>query len=689
MSNIAKIVVPLLLVGAVAGWYLTQPSAPVPVVAPPEPAPVTQPTPDNAPAPVVQAQATQPAAPEPDRRAGEVDNSHADAEQGVRGRIRRPDGAPAAGVPVHLMENITTDIAQIFLNNKMGRTSPPVASTTTDADGAFALGVRRVGKPVDLRVVADDHPELSRQGIKVRDGDWYDAGDLTLEQGAVVTGRVVDSVTKAPVANAAVTLVPASQTMVIAAAPGRERGTPTTADQGGFFRFANAPRTGAITLTADAPGFASAQLVNQMVRTDAANDFTLELDRGLPIAGFVVDANGAPIGGATVNANGLSAKTPQNATVTAAADGSFAFPTLRTGPYALVATSASYAETRLPLVMTGDEAVKIVMSTRGAVKLRVLAASGQPVKAYRIGLLRYFPQNPDSVGKVLEWPDRSVTPGDYPRKYDGQFAQIGGLPTGEYRFQITENNHAKTLSPPFTVADGAEPAEVEARLTLGGAIVGVVVDDRGNPVPDAVVSSDMNGGLVAGSGLFEMFRTMLPEKHSAVQTRADGQGRFRLSKLAFADYMVRASHPSYCEGTAVDLKIESEGQVVDVGRIALALGTVVEGVVTIGGMPAGQVKVTVSTRLDAAGFAPQAGQPQGAPGKPPKGLFHATVQTDNDGRFRLLKRVPPGTYKATAQRPAVGNDPFGALLDIRESERELTIGAGQESVTVSFALNAR
>jgi hypothetical protein len=199
----------------------------------------------------------------------------------------------------------------------------------------------------------------------------------------------------------------------------------------------------------------------------------------------------------------------------------------------------------------------------------------------------------------------------------------------------------------------------------------------------------MNGGLVAGSGLFEMFRTMLPEKHSTVQTRTDGQGRFRLSKLAFADYMVRASHPNYCEGTAVDLKIESEGQVVDVGRIALALGTVVEGVVTIGGVPAGQVKVTVSTRLDAAGFAPPAGQAAGGPAKPPKGLFHATVQTNNDGQFKLLKRVPPGTYKATAQRPAVGNDPFGALLDIRESERELVVVPGQDLVTVTFALNAR
>ena len=55
--------------------------------------------------------------------------------------------------------------------------------------------------------------------------------------------------------------------------------------------------------------------------------------------------------------------------------------------------------------LNGDEAVKVVMSTRSAVKLRVLAANGQPVKAYRLGLMRYFPQNPDSIGKVLEFGD--------------------------------------------------------------------------------------------------------------------------------------------------------------------------------------------------------------------------------------------------------------------------------------------
>lgn len=686
MSNAAKIAVLLLLAAAGTAWFYLQPSsvvAPVTPVGGPQDTEPAKPEAGNEAAPVVQATAPTPQEPQ-QRESAPVGTSHADAEQGVRGRVLLPTGQPAVGVPVHLMENVANDIAQIFINNRTGRVNPPLASSVTDKDGVFALGVRKVGKSVDLRIVPEENPEFSRQAIKVRELDWYDTGDLTLEAGVVLSGRVIDAVTKAGLANATVFMNSTHQSQLMVATPGRERGTPMQTDANGWFLFANGPRQGAVNLFAEAKGYASGQLANQALKVDAQNEFTIELDQGLPLAGVVCDAAGVPIAGATVTANGLSAKTPQSGNATTGGDGRFNFPSMRVGPYMVTATSASHAETKLPLVMAGDELVKVVMSTRGAVKLRVLAANGQPAKAFRVALMRHFPQSPQSIGKVMEWADRSVTPGDYPRDWGGQFALVKGLPTGDFRFQITENNHAKTLSQPFTVIEGGEPVEVTAQLTLGGTITGRVVDDRGQAVVDATVSSDMNGGLAAGTGIFEMFRTMMPEKHTTSTTRTDAQGRFKLSKLAFADYMIRASHPDYCEGTAIDLKLEGEGQSVDAGVITLALGAVVEGTATIAGQPAGQVKITISTPMTAENL-PQPGQPA----KPAKPLFNATVQTDNDGRFRLLKRVPPGKYKATAQRPSAGGDPFGALLDIRETEREIVVAPGQDLVTITFALNQR
>ncbi|MFY9344049.1 MAG: carboxypeptidase regulatory-like domain-containing protein, partial [Planctomycetota bacterium] len=602
-------------------------------------------------------------------------------------------GAVAANVPVMLLESALNDPVQMFLNNKLGKTSPPLASALTAPDGTFALGLRKVGKGVDLRVVSEEHPEFHLQQIKVREGDWYDAKDVQLEAGVAVSGRVVETNTKTPVANATVYLASSHQSHAMLATPGRERGVPTTTSPDGTFRFANGPRQGLVNLVAEAQGYATAQILNQQLRTDGANDFTLEVELGQPIAGVVVDANGQPVGNVTVNANGLSSKTPQAGTAVTGSDGTFQFASLRAGPYQLTTASPQHAEAKAPLVMTGEMEVKIVLATRGSVRLKVLAANGQALKSYRVSLKRWFPNNPLGIANVMDWPDRSITPADYPTDFGGEFALVKGLPAGDFRFQLTDAVHAKTLSPGFTIVEGGPPAEVIATLTLGGAIIGTVTDDRGTPIADAVIATDMNGGIAADTGLFDIFRTMMPEKHTKATARTDAQGRFRISKLAFAEYMVRASHPNYCEGSSINLKLENEGQVVDAGVIQLALGAVLEGLTFIGGEPAGQVKVTVSTpmNVDTLPSTPKDGTP--APSQQPSGparvLFNATVQSDGDGRFRLLKRVPPGTYKVVASRPGSGNDVFSSLLDMKESAQEVTVAPGQETVTLTFNLGRR
>ncbi len=690
MSNVAKLVVPLVLLAAIAGgaaYYLTQEQDAPPVVPPTVMTPSPEPQPTEVPVVVSPPVVTQ----DPVRTAATGGNSQADAPQGVRGRVLLPTGGPAAGVPVMLLENAMNDMAQIFLNNRLGRLNPPIATATTADDGTFALGLRKLGKSIDLRVVSPEHPEFSRQQIKVREGDWYDAGDIPLELGLVVQGRVIEMHDKSGIANATVYMASSHQSHSMVAAPGRERGTPTMTDANGAFRFTNAPRTGLVNLSAEAPNYASSQLLNQQLKQDAPNEFTLELELGQPIAGVVVDQDGKPIGGVTINANGISRKTPQQATTTSDSDGNFEFASLRTGPYQLATVSTQFAEAKVPLALTGETEVKIVLTTRGTVKLKVLAANKQPVKAYRVSLKRYFAQNPDSIANVLDYGDRSINPGDYPRDLGGEWALVKGLPAGDFRFQISDSTHAKSLSEPFTIVEGSAPVEVVATLTLGGTITGTVIDDRGQPIADATVSTDMNGGLAADTGLFEIFRSMMPEKHSKASAKTDAQGRFRINKLAFAEYMIRASHPSYCEGSAINLKLLNEGQQLDAGVIQLALGTVVEGVTMVGGLPTGQIKVTISTPMSAESLPtaqPGGLNPAATPG-PARMLFNATVQSDGDGRFKLLKRVPPGTYKAHASRPGNGGDPFGALMDMRETEQQVVIGPGQETLSLTFNLSKR
>lgn len=690
MSNAPKIAVPLLLLAAVAGggayYYTSQQHEPPPTVTPTPATTPKAPEPKVEPAPVVQL----PVKTEPTRVVADTGMTHADAGQGVTGRVLLPNGEPAAGVPVYLLENMMNDMFAVVLNNAAGKSTPPLAAGQTAADGTFRLGVPRLGKAVDLRLTPEQYPEWSRQGIKVSEGDWYDTRDIKLEQGLVVIGRVIETHSKAPVANAAVYLASSGLNHTMVSAPGRERGMPTSTDANGNFRFDNAPRQGLVNLLAEAEGYSSGQLQNQPVKVDASNEFVLELELGQPIAGVVVDPDGKPLPSVTLNANGLSNKTPQTATTTTDGDGHFEFTNLRSGPYSLVATSPNHADTKTPLVMTGETEVKVVMASRGSVRLKVLAANDQAVKNYRLSLKKFFPQQPQNIGNVMEWADRTINPSDYPAQWNGEWALVRGLPSGDFRFQITDNAHAKTLSPSFTVVEGGEPTEVVCKLTLGGTITGTVIDDRGQPVADATVTTDMNGGFFMDSPLGDVFRSMMPEKHSKMVGKTNAQGVFRINKLAFADYMVRASHPDYCEGTVVDLKVEGEGQVLDAGVIQLMRGAIVEGVTMVGGQPAGQVKVTLSTPMTAEAVGGIPGKPGStAPGAPPKQLFNATVQSEGTGQFRLLKRVPPGTYKATATRPTSGGSPFDILWDIKESEQQVVISPGQDRVTLTFQLQQR
>lgn len=688
MSNAAKLFVSLLVVAILGGgaYFLLQqntPPATPPSPTAPERPQAPPPVPSNPPPRVEQAPTEQ----EPVRVAANTNPESADAAQGIKGRVLRPDGAPAAGVQLWLMESATNPV-QMFLKSQSGQAAPPIGSAVSREDGTFAIGLRTPGKAVDMRLTSEEFPDFNRSGLRVREGDWFDTGDLRLEAGSLVIGRVLDATTKAPVPGALVFLQNNNHNNLMHTTPGRERGIPTVTDANGTFGFTNAPRQAHVTLTAEAPGYAVTQLANRPLKADSANEFTLEIEQGEPIRGIVVDIEGKPVAGAQIRAIGLSSKTPQQERATSLEDGTFEFPTLRRGPYDLTTTSPHHCELKTGNVMTGESDVTLVLRARGSIKLQVLAAGSKtPVKSYTISLKRFFKNAPTSIANVPDFPDRRITPGDYSAEFGGQWAVVRGVPAGSYRFQITDDRHAKTLSPDFTVLEDGEPLEVVTEMSLGGTITGSVIDDRGAPVVGATVATDLNGGLGADSPLREVFLSAMPDRHTSQSTRTDGQGRFVLTKLAFADYMVRVAHPRFCEGKAINLKITEEGQAVDAGVIQLVLGATVTGTTMVGGQPMGQIKVQLSTPMTPE-IIKAAQDPNATPAQQQEAarqMFSVSVLSDGDGRFKLPKRVPPGTYRVTASRQG-SQDMFRVLMDVKESERQVTIVAGQDEMTLDFNL---
>ncbi len=679
--NAAKLLLPVLLVlGVGAGVYFamsggTVAEPGVPPTSEPE-TPKDEPRQPEAPA-VADTPSPRVAAQDPQRIEIKVaSSSNADAPQGVRGRVVLPNGSPAPESDVYLLKSSTADPLSLYLAHRRGQKTEPVAHVRTDAEGRFAIGMQKAGDSFDLRVVSDEHPEIQHKSIKIRTEDWYDTGDLQFAIGSIVQGRVLDEAAKFGIAEARVYLTIPGMTHQMLPTPGRERGILAITDGNGFFRYTNAPRGGSINLGAESGDYAFHELQNQIVKSDAPNDFTIELSRGQPISGVIVDGQGKPIGGATVLATAQSAKLPQTGQASSGSDGRFTLPLLRSGPYQLAVSATNYEDALEKPVFAGTEDVRIVLEQRGRVRLRVFSAKGSPIKNYSVGLKRWFANNPGSIGKVQEFRDLRVTPGDY----EGDYAIIRNVPNGEFVFQIMDNEHAKTLTTNFTMSAEKEPPVVEVTMTLGGMITGRVVDDAGAPVAGATVVTDMNGSLAA-EGFLEMFRNFLPDKHTVRTETTSRDGTFRLSRLAFADYMIRVSHPDFCEGTSLDLQVQNEGEERNVGDIQLRRGALVEGVCRIGGRGTGQIKVMIGPPT---GYKPEID----AKGRPIGGMmFTATAISNGEGEYRFSKRVPPGTYKIHAFKEAGNDDVFGRFKQMKETERPLIVGAGQDSIVQNFDLS--
>tara|TARA_R110002072_G_scaffold174303_4_gene329433 strand:+ start:37656 stop:39683 length:2028 start_codon:yes stop_codon:yes gene_type:complete len=595
-----------------------------------------------------------------------IDRARTELPQGIKGVVLLPDGTPAVGIAVTLLPNLRSDPLKAYLMTKSGQVVQPLATATTHSDGSFALGIQKPNESVDLRVNSVDYPEIARAPIDVAIDEWHDVGDLQFEQGLVVQGRVLDAATNAAVDNATIYLEP-NQNLL--AAPGRHRGTSMDVAADGSFRFFNAPKSGLIDLTVEANGYAPHRLTRQQLNATAANDFTIKLEIGHALTGVVVDQQGNAIPRAEVIAQALSAKTPQKETVYSDGDGRFEFTALAAGPYRLDTTAHNHAATTTPIALT-DEDIKVVMIKRNAVKLRVLARDGRDVKSYRLSLKRTFE---NGIGNVFGYRDRNITP----RDYRGKWAIIENVPYGQFCFQLTDQHHAKTLSPTFEVTIGNDDIEVVATLTTGAEITGTVIDGKGNPVAGAIVSTHRDGMDGFGASIFGQFGAMIPEKHQTRDTKTDQQGRFRLRALSFADYMITATHSDFCKASVKKLRLTTEGQIVDAGVLQMQRGALLTGITTESGRPAGQVDVKVSTPPEVIQEANK--------NNTPIDYFNAQARSDNSGSYRFLHRLPPGRYWITASR-VDNNNPFTPLFQTKQTGRELIIQPGQEQAEVSFDL---
>ncbi len=586
-----------------------------------------------------------------------------DHPQGVMGQVLTPQGAPAVGTKIFLMEASTTDLFQQLRLAHKGIRIPPLASTEADETGAFRLGVQRVDatKRYEVRIVSDDFVDHNVPPVAILENQWYDLKRITLARGATLWGRVtIEGSGGVPVPDAIVLVKPNNYFPSVNPTPGREEGIEIPVDHTGGFRIANAP-SGVVNIAAVAPGYARIERQSVTIDEHVENQVMFELPAGVTLSGLVTDVDGLPVKGARLEATAMSAKSPTTGRTHSEPDGSFEVVGLTDGPYMLTAVAPGFVRAQIKPVQAPDASVQVVLERQGEAGVRAYDKNNRLMRSFNVTIKTYT-ENQELYGNT-DIPTQTAKP-------DGSgIATITGLDPGSYVFQVEARGHCKTFSEPFTIAMGQPKPIVDVRLTEGGVIEGAVTDVRGQPVANVRVRTLPNH--FEENPFTTMFKGIIPYKITQQSVNTDAQGRYRLALLTPGQYQLKFEHPRYYEVFSKNHEV-ADGSVTSVPAQSLETGTLLHGTVRVNGEPGSQVKITISSLPDTEG------------GAAPR-MFSCDAMTDNDGKFAMPKRIPPGRYQVMAARQMLSN-PLLTIADFHKTKQEITLPRGKEKHFLTFSI---
>lgn len=589
--------------------------------------------------------------------------------QGVQGQLVDLLDRPVGGAKVYLVESLQSDPLARLRNVP----TPTVAAATTDPDGRFRLGLRDArGQTFDLHVLATGFAPERVTGLGIRPDEWLDLGRIGLHTGCTIRGRVTIAGTALPVPQAVVVLERGDPLSDFGARdlPGYRRAQTATVDPAGFYELPHAPRAGIHRLVVVAPGFARAIRDSIELRADRPVEVDFELLPGLAIAGQILAEDGQPVAAARVEAWPNAAEPPHS--TTSLADGRFVLHGLVEGRYRLRAAAEGFQSQELSEVVAGSAAVSLRLPRRAAVRVTVRSPQGTVLRHFRLALRRWFDSDGGQIAAVSDVPDRTVRLS----AAEDEFLVDGLDPTGTYALQVEADGFARTLSAPFTTEP--LPPLVEVTMTFGGTLQGQVLDQSGQPIAGARVSTEADGA-VPDNPMWRMLASLTPDRITRATATTDSSGQFRLQRLAHANYQLEVEHPDYCSGRRLGLRIDRDAELA-LAPIVLQRGTLVRGRAWIDGKPQSQVLV-VLTPVQESDIARKTGDESR--------VVRVEAVSGREGEFALPRRIPPGVYELRGAL-RTGTDPqvdiFRQLQQMQRSALTVTVAAGQEELEVDLRL---
>jgi hypothetical protein len=420
--------------------------------------------------------------------------------------------------------------------------------------GTYVLSATRVDYLTTT--LGQQRPDGPGAAFDLADGETKTGFVIPIQRGGVITGRVVDDYGDPA---AGVQVFALQRQVESGDTPVRPVGFPVTTDDRGLFRLfmlqpgqyyvlarlndAGSPVSEAAPAPVGTYFPASAELanavgVNVVNGRETTADIMLRSARFTEIRGRALGANGLPLAGAAVSlSTRVSGIIPSVSSVTAGADGAFAFTSVAPGQYLVAAQRGGVnreadIEKGFADVTVGDEPVGevLIRASRGAVMRGVIVTeSGEPVP---LPSAAFAVRAVISAGEL----DRSQRSAGVDENYRFELTGLFGRHRLEVVTQGTASQWAvkriryggtdvtnEVFSFQGQVIDGVEIVLSDRWATLSG----IVRDANGRPAGDAPLV------------LFPVDPSLrIPESRSIRGMRSDREGRFGVSWLLPGEYLL-------------------------------------------------------------------------------------------------------------------------------------------------------
>jgi PKD repeat protein/protocatechuate 3,4-dioxygenase beta subunit len=440
----------------------------------------------------------------------------------VSGRVTDAAGQPLAG-------------AWVFIQSISGSAS---SGAVTGADGRYVARGLRAGT---YRVQFSHSSGGFASEYWNDQTDWSAASpvlvgiasdtpnvDASLATGGSVSGRVTDTAGN-PVSGASVSILSASGVGLGFATSGTDGRYVISGLGAGSYRVQFSHTAGGYLSEYwnDQSSLEAASPVEVVAGVETSNvDASLSSAGG--ISGRVTDAAGAPLSGVWVAANAISGSGAAGFATTGT-DGTYAITALPAGSYRVEFSDSTALHTTeywndqysygqaTPVAVTAGaitSGVDAALSVGGSLSGRVTDAVGTPLSGVWVSAesLSGGPSGSATTGADGRYVVQGLRPGAHRVRFDDS---LGGHISEYWNDQVLAQN-----ATPVPVTLGEDTPGVDAALSSGGTISGIVTDEDGTPIAGVWVSAQPVNGSSAGSS-------------------TDADGRYAIRGLVAGSYRVQ------------------------------------------------------------------------------------------------------------------------------------------------------